>query len=1005
MVLRPAKAFEDRGVQKPTSPLPVAGNLASRTLSASLAGERAEPVVMQRNRNSAFDLDDLHDAITPSYAAGERTSGAERAEESWSHTESKDLSRLPTLLRAGHSRLNLEPPNPERHHQQSTSLPSSLQAGLSDASSRNSQDRLRPSSMGSQTGTLRAETAKEAMLDESHGSHSEAHSLDPPWDNSFANKDSSAFWGGVAGNQPQPGGGGPAAALTVKTSSTVDGPISGLVEPYDHSNLHPVYMESPIEQVGLAESPELERPAPHGRVSTTSISSEVTVRSNSSAGWDPGMDISTFDAHTSRNHGLSDIEEVDQSQHIPRTWEEQKIWEKEAREKRQIEAGLAAERAQKKEIERRVEEEWRIGEEEALKEAERAHDLTSQPFLHDRGPPGLPPRLSKKAGSVRKASRSPARSTIGAPADNDGKNKPQKNNFPPKSETYQIKHIKWSQALPIKEVRRSAILVQNANGPCPLLALVNALTLSTPSGVQSPLTETLRLREQISLGLLLEAVIEELMSDRRQKTRVLPDVSDLYSFLVNLHTGMNVNPRFLPSASMLQSSTNEPDIAALDRHQPHQVLEQLGGFEETREMRLYSTFSIPLVHGWLPPKGTSAYEALQRSANTYEEAQNLLFREEELEGKLRSDGLSPQEQRLFEDIHLIKTFLTQSATQLTSRGIEVMVNSLAPGSIAVLFRNDHFSTLYVHPQSRQLLTLVTDVGYAAHDEVIWESLVGVNGEGCEFFAGDFRPVGNVPGDIRATSKHPRRGHNNLDFLNEADARTASDESSRKAIEASFSQSSRGPLGAKPSEDGPGLIQDPNSGGLALNSLSGEQEDHDLALALQLQEEEEDRHRREVAQRRLEEQASLSYLSQEESARNGGLGRTSSRDGAQGASSLVSQRGASSLGATVGAGAASTLPPYEQSAIRDFESSRQNNLGNTEGSGRNRQHGSRGNNTYSSNAASRPAVRDSRASTRLDSGRNLHREPPLSGARKRQSADTSTAAENIQSDKGKDCVVM
>lgn len=44
------------------------------------------------------------------------------------------------------------------------------------------------------------------------------------------------------------------------------------------------------------------------------------------------------------------------------------------------------------------------------------------------------------------------------------------------------------------------LAVQNADGPCPLLALVNALVLSTPADYAKILVETLRAREQVSLG-------------------------------------------------------------------------------------------------------------------------------------------------------------------------------------------------------------------------------------------------------------------------------------------------------------------------------------------------------------------------------------------------------------------------------------------------------------------------------------------------------------------------
>lgn len=407
------------------------------------------------------------------------------------------------------------------------------------------------------------------------------------------------------------------------------------------------------------------------------------------------------------------------------------------------------------------------------------------------------------------------------------------------SETYQIRLVNWYDASSPKNPRRSPTMVQNANGPCPLLALVNALVLSTPSDVATALVETLRVREQVSLGLLLDAVIDELMSDRRGSvTQSLPDVSDLYAFLVTLHTGMNVNPCFVPVEEKAISLIDAPIDHPIDR----QDLRKPGGFENTREMRLYSTFAVPLIHGWIPPRNHPAFAALKRAARTYEDAQNLMFREEELEEKLQQRGLSQEEQVMLEDIASVKYFLSSTATQLTGYGLDTVTESMAPGSIAILFRNDHFSTLYRHPRSGQVLTLVTDMGYAGHEEVVWESLVDVSGEGCEFYAGDFRPVGNVEGDTQQQNGTMRR-----------DADDGWQTVSNKSRKRPRSRADLPPLETLSlGEDRPPM------------SPNLEQEDHDLALAMQLQEEEEERERQEAAARRREDELSQAYLNNTDS---------------------------------------------------------------------------------------------------------------------------------------------
>ncbi|KAF5686149.1 hypothetical protein FDENT_5941 [Fusarium denticulatum] len=427
-----------------------------------------------------------------------------------------------------------------------------------------------------------------------------------------------------------------------------------------------------------------------------------------------------------------------------------------------------------------------------------------------------------------------------------------------KTETYQIKNIQWHDATSSKNPRISPILIQNANGPCPLVALVNALTMTTPADVEdTALVQTLRSREQVSLNLLLDAVFDELMSPRRTSTEdALPDVGDLYAFLQSLHTGMNVNPRFVPTESMI----NAYKRTSLTHLHPAERGDLIPGtFENTAEMGLYATFSIPLIHGWLPPKNEHAYEALERQAASYEDAQNLLFREEELEQKLSDPegGLTEDEQQLYQDIVIIKEFLDNSATQLTPWGIEVIGKAIRPGTFAILFRNDHFR-------------------FKSHDEIVWETLSDVNGGNTEYLSGDFRVVGS--GGL-------------------APSTSAGNYSNNDGGEWTTVQNRRG---KGRHEDEPPM------------SPNAEQEDRDLALALQLQEEEEERHRAEEARRRRESMLSEQFIEQQAfqpgNATRGNLGGRGGRGGQP-------ARGGAPRGGGVTRGATGLVPGRNSSNTR------------------------------------------------------------------------------------------
>src|SRR5436190_11608931 len=172
-----------------------------------------------------------------------------------------------------------------------------------------------------------------------------------------------------------------------------------------------------------------------------------------------------------------------------------------------------------------------------------------------------------------------------------------------------------------------------------------------------------------------------------------------------------------------------------------------GTFLETPDIRLYSAFNLPLVHGWLAEPSSAAHASLSRVAQYHEDIQLLHFRKEELEERVIHGGvLTPEEEQMMRDIDNIQRFVNiENPTQLSAFGLEHLTRSMEPGAVAILFRNDHFSTLFKHPLSDQLFTLVTDAGYASHAEIVWESLVDVNGSNTDLFSGDFRSVRHTPG--------------------------------------------------------------------------------------------------------------------------------------------------------------------------------------------------------------------------------------------------------------------
>jgi ubiquitin carboxyl-terminal hydrolase MINDY-1/2 len=79
-----------------------------------------------------------------------------------------------------------------------------------------------------------------------------------------------------------------------------------------------------------------------------------------------------------------------------------------------------------------------------------------------------------------------------------------------------------------------------------------------------------------------------------------------------------------------------------------------------------------------------------------------------------------------QDLALLRTFLDDSASQLTYHGLMELHEKLKEQELAVFFRNNHFSVITKH--SGRLYLLVTDQGYLHQGQIVWERLDEVEGD-------------------------------------------------------------------------------------------------------------------------------------------------------------------------------------------------------------------------------------------------------------------------------------
>lgn len=376
--------------------------------------------------------------------------------------------------------------------------------------------------------------------------------------------------------------------------------------------------------------------------------------------------------------------------------------------------------------------------------------------------------------------------------------KPSLSNVKPEIQYFDTKEIQWPGQTGAPQP--VTILLQNANGPCPLVALINTMVLTSPA--TAAYTSG---KERISVKGLLEYLGEVLLekvsrSEQSETNEMINDTDDVLRLLPKLVTGLNIDPMFD------------------------------GQFSNSPEMSLFRLYDVDVVHGWLI-NPESPISKLVIEAESYEHSQMLLVEASEIEARQakrklelsNSKGKSvtnnpikdelaaakvnseapatiklvenvasptdssvtdkvaapeatepskpvevtpavdeppkteegssptppktfnlPGDERAAEDsllltkVRAVKSFLNQYPTQLTEYGISFLNELLPPGNLAIFFRNDHFSTIYKpHWTDQPLMILVADAGFRRQKDIVWQSLSSVNGQD-NFYDGLFQ---------------------------------------------------------------------------------------------------------------------------------------------------------------------------------------------------------------------------------------------------------------------------
>ncbi|KAJ2013162.1 hypothetical protein GGI14_005516, partial [Coemansia sp. S680] len=292
-----------------------------------------------------------------------------------------------------------------------------------------------------------------------------------------------------------------------------------------------------------------------------------------------------------------------------------------------------------------------------------------------------------------------------------------------KKQEYRLKDIQWRDTR-TGRLRNVKIVTQNENGPCPLIALINVLTLSTNlviGGVSKRTTTDEELMGLLANHLLLRTEPPSAYDVGNSGGESVPaehDVNAVLSLLPTLSKGLDVDLQF----------------------------SHIYDFATTPASLLFRAFGVDLVHGWVvDPEDGVAGILLDECRNSYEGAVEFIFAADELSGGHVVGGgdqsrvLSDAQSRTVSKAIQLNEWMNANATQLTDCGLHNLGTMLPGNHLCVLFRNNHFSTLF-RRGTGELYILCTDDVVAGDERIVWETLSDVRQTSARFLDSGFQPL-------------------------------------------------------------------------------------------------------------------------------------------------------------------------------------------------------------------------------------------------------------------------
>ncbi|KAI6702210.1 hypothetical protein NL676_011346 [Syzygium grande] len=238
--------------------------------------------------------------------------------------------------------------------------------------------------------------------------------------------------------------------------------------------------------------------------------------------------------------------------------------------------------------------------------------------------------------------------------------------------------------------RSTRIILQDENGPCPLVAICNILLLRNVLKLSTA---------EVSQETLLSWVTQRLIDSNSNNTNrdagyvenLQRNMADAFELLPHLATGIDVDIKF----------------------------RRIRDFVPTGECAIFDLLDISLCHGCIvDPQDRDIAMAI--GSKSY----NALTHE-----------LVARELRVPQQRKLVQKFLESSAGRLTNYGLSCLQRDVNERELCVFFDNEHFSTMFKY--EGRLYLLATDEGFLDQRDHVWEKLEKVNRDNV-YVSSDFK---------------------------------------------------------------------------------------------------------------------------------------------------------------------------------------------------------------------------------------------------------------------------